>query len=214
MRRIKFAFYCSGKASRVIKFYESRSLEEFSVDFVFYDGGISEVEKKLENLFDSNVLLYKNPTGLKGKDLSQDVSNVLLENMQRLGVNYLFCFGDKVLKPNLIDCYKNRIINFHPSLLPAFSGMNAIDKALASSVQILGNTAHFIDYGIDTGPIIMQSVLSRLSFNDYEDVLKLQLIMLERIWKLLERNRIVVEDNRVLITGLEESFEERTFFSL
>lgn len=214
MKKIKFAFYCSGKASRVIKFYESRSLEEYSVDFVLYDGGLSEVEQKLKKLFNSKVLLYKNPNGFKGKDLSQEVSNILLGNMQRLGVDYLFCFGDRVLKPNLIDFYKNRIINFHPSLLPAFPGIKAIDQALASSVQILGNTAHFIDYGIDTGPIIMQSVLSRSSFKDYEDVLKLQLHMLQRIWKLLEHNRIIVEDNRVLITELEESLEEQTFFSL
>jgi phosphoribosylglycinamide formyltransferase-1 len=214
MKKIKFAFYCSGKASRVIKFYESRSLEEYSVDFVLYDGGLSEVEQKLKKLFNSKVLLYKNPNGFKGKDLSQEVSNILLGNMQRLGVDYLFCFGDRVLKPNLIDFYKNRIINFHPSLLPAFPGIKAIDQALASSVQILGNTAHFIDYGIDTGPIIMQSVLSRSSFKDYEDVLKLQLHMLQRIWKLLEHNRTIVEDNRVLITELEESLEEQTFFSL
>ena len=214
MKKVKFAIYCSGKASRVFNFYESRSLEEYSVDFVLYDGGIPEVEQKLEKLFYSKAHHYKNPNCLKGKYLSQEVSNILLENMQRLGIDYLFCFGDKLLNPNLIDVYKNRIINFHPSLLPAFPGIKAIDQALDSSVQILGNTAHFIDYGVDTGPIIMQSVLSRSHFKDYEDVLKLQLQMLQRIWKLLEHNRIIVVDNRVSITELDVSLEEQTFFSL
>jgi phosphoribosylglycinamide formyltransferase-1 len=212
--KIKFAFYCSGKASRLIKFYECRSLEEYPISFVFYDGGISEVEQELRRLFKDLVILYKNPHDLKGKDLSQEVSSLLLENMKKIRVDYLFCFGDRILKPNLIDSYKNKIINFHPSILPAFPGIKAIDQALDSTVQILGNTAHFVDYDIDTGPIIMQSVLSRLSFNDYEDVLKLQLPMLERIWKLLEFNRIKVENNKVLINKIGESLIENTFFSL
>lgn len=214
MKKIRFALYCSGKASRVLKFYESKSLEEYSVDFVLYDGGILEVELKLDKIFNSRVLHYKNPNSLKGKYLSQEVSNILLENMQRLGVDYLFCFGDKILKSNLIDSYKNKIINFHPSLLPAFPGVNAIDQALASSVQVLGNTAHFIDYGIDTGPIIMQSVLSRSSFKDYEDVLKLQVPMLQRIWKLIENNKIKVENGKVLISEFEERLENDIFYSL
>lgn len=214
MKKVNFAIYCSGKATRVINFYESRSLEEYYVDFVLYDGRISDVEQKLEKLFNSKVLFYKNPNCLKGKNLSQEVSNILLQNMKRLGIDYLFCFGNKVLKPNLIDVYKNRIINFHPSLLPAFPGINAIDQALDSSVQILGNTAHFIDYGIDTGPIIMHSVLSRSSFKDYEDVLKLQEPMLQRIWKLLENNNIKVEDNKVLFTELDRERKNYTLFSL
>lgn len=214
MIKIKCAFYCSGKASRIIKFYENRSLEEYPVSFVFYDGEITEVEKELKRIFNSKVFSYKNVNALKGKNLSQEVSSLLLENMQRYGVDYLFCFGDRLLKPVLIDAYKNKIINFHPSLLPAFPGIKAIDQALNSSVQILGNTAHFIDYGIDTGPIIMQSVLSRMSFNEYEDVLIMQLSMLERIWKLIECNRIKVNNNKVLITELHENLNKNTFYSI
>lgn len=214
MIKIKYAFYCSGKASRIIKFYENRSLEEYPVSFVFYDGEITEVEKELKRIFNSKVFSYKNVNALKGKYLSQEVSSLLLENMQRFGVDYLFCFGDRVLKPVLIDAYKNKIINFHPSLLPAFPGIKAIDQALNSSVQILGNTAHFIDYGIDTGPIIMQSVLSRMSFNEYEDVLIMQLSMLERIWKLIECNRINVNNNKVLITELHENLTKKTYYSI
>jgi phosphoribosylglycinamide formyltransferase-1 len=214
MIKIKYAFYCSGKASRIIKFYENRSLEEYPVSFVFYDGEIVEVEQELKRIFNSKVCSYKNVNALKGKDLSQEVSTLLLENMQRFGVDYLFCFGDRILKPILIDAYKNKIINFHPSLLPAFPGIKAIDQALNSSVQILGNTAHFIDYSIDTGPIIMQSVLSRMCFKEYEDVLIMQLSMLERIWKLIECNRIKVNNNKVLITELHENLTGKNFYSI
>jgi len=60
----------------------------------------------------------------------------------------------------------------------------------------------------------MQSVLSRSNFHDYEDVLKLQLPMLERIWKLLENNRIEVKNNKVIINEIGEIFKDETFFSI
>jgi phosphoribosylglycinamide formyltransferase-1 len=131
--------------------------------------------------------------------------------MLEFKIDFLFCFGDRILKGRILEVYKNKIINFHPSLLPAFSGLNAIDKALNSSVQILGNTAHFIDEGIDTGPIIMQSVIPRNSYTCYEDVLSLQIPMLLRIWELIDSNKITVIDNLVVVKSL---INKDPFFSL
>ena len=109
------------------------------------------------------------------------------------------------------DIPKYGSVCFHPSLLPAFPGVKSIDKALNYSVQILGNTAHFIDEGIDTGPIIMQSVISRAYFKCYEDVLSLQLKMLKKIWSLLEKDKIRVTKNKVTI---DEVTNKNTFFSI
>ena len=75
----------------------------------------------------------------------------------------------------LLEAYRNKIINFHPSLLPSYPGLNAIDKAIEGNSLLLGNTAHFIDEKVDTGPIIMQSILPISLFNHYEDVLSLQI---------------------------------------
>jgi phosphoribosylglycinamide formyltransferase-1 len=79
--------------------------------------------------------------------------------------------------------------------------LNAIDQALKSSVKLLGNTAHFIDEGIDTGPIIMQTVIARDAFRHYDDVLDLQTDMLKTIWELLDQNLIDIENNSVRING-------------
>jgi phosphoribosylglycinamide formyltransferase-1 len=195
----KYGVYCSGNAGRILKFYETRDLVDFPVNFVFYDGGISDVSRKLLQLFDIKLVTFENEGKLKGKMLSQYVSNLLLQNMQDREIDFLFCFGNIILKKNLLDVYKNRIINFHPSILPAFPGLKAIDQALASSVQLLGNTAHFVDDGIDTGPVIMQSVIKRNNFSCYEDVLKLQLPMLEKIWLWLDEDKISLNNNLVKI---------------
>lgn len=198
----KYAFYCSGGASRVLKFYSVFSLDKYPFEFVFYDGKRNNISKQLSEKFGNKLIEYaanKNP------------SDFLLDKMLEFKIDFLFCFGDRILKGRILEVYKNKIINFHPSLLPAFSGLNAIDKALNSSVQILGNTAHFIDEGIDTGPIIMQSVIPRNSYTCYEDVLSLQIPMLLRIWELIDSNKITVIDNLVVVKSLRN---KDPFFSL
>ena len=75
------------------------------------------------------------------------------------------------MKNPLIQKYDKRIINFHPSILPSFKGLNAIDQELKAKVRFLGNTAHFIDEGIDSGEIIIQSAMFRSDYEEYEDVL-------------------------------------------
>lgn len=209
--RKKYAFYCSGKASRIIEFFEDKNKDLCSVSFVFYDGEDSETIEILKKLFDSKLIVYFNINNFTGRILSQNVTDRLLENLVKAKVDYLFCFGSKVLKDNLIDIYKNKIINFHPSILPSFPGKTSIDQALATNVQVLGNTAHFIDSGIDTGPIIMQSVMSRRDFNCYDDVLRLQLPMLEKIWNLLDEDKISVQENLVII---DSEKGESNFFSI
>lgn len=62
----------------------------------------------------------------------------------------------EILSPEFIRRFKGRIINVHPSLLPAFRGIHAIEKALDYGVRVSGVTVHFVDEGVDSGPIILQ----------------------------------------------------------
>lgn len=62
----------------------------------------------------------------------------------------------QLLAPSFIARFSNRIINVHPALLPSFPGLDAIGQALAHGVKITGVTVHFVDEGVDSGPIIMQ----------------------------------------------------------
>jgi len=65
----------------------------------------------------------------------------------------------KIISPEFVKKYKNRIINIHPALLPAFPGLNAQKQAIDYGSKYSGCTVHFVDSGVDTGPIILQSVV-------------------------------------------------------
>lgn len=62
----------------------------------------------------------------------------------------------EVLQPEFVRRFDGRMINVHPSLLPAFPGVRAIEQALEHGVRVTGVTVHFVDEGVDTGPIILQ----------------------------------------------------------
>jgi phosphoribosylglycinamide formyltransferase-1 len=62
----------------------------------------------------------------------------------------------QLLSPPFVDRFRNRIVNIHPALLPAFPGLDAIGQALEAGVETTGVTVHFVDEGVDTGPVILQ----------------------------------------------------------
>jgi phosphoribosylglycinamide formyltransferase 1 len=62
----------------------------------------------------------------------------------------------QLLSPEFVARFRNRVVNVHPALLPAFPGLDAIGQALAAGVEVTGVTVHFVDEGIDTGPTIAQ----------------------------------------------------------
>lgn len=98
----------------------------------------------------------------------------------------------RILSPLFVRAYKNRIMNIHPALLPAFPGVNAVRQALSYGVKYTGCTVHFVDEGVDTGPIILQSVVPVYD-DDTEEKL------LERIHR--EEHRIYPEAIRLFAEG-------------
>lgn len=77
--------------------------------------------------------------------------------LDRAGIDLVAMAGYMaLLSPELVQRYRGRIINVHPSLLPSFPGLDAIGQALAYGVKQTGVTVHFVDEGLDTGPIIAQ----------------------------------------------------------
>ncbi len=62
----------------------------------------------------------------------------------------------QLLSASFVERFRNRIVNIHPALLPAFPGLDAIGQALAAGVTVTGVSVHFVDEGIDTGPVLLQ----------------------------------------------------------
>ena len=81
----------------------------------------------------------------------------------------------RLLTPEFIAEYRNRILNIHPSLLPLFPGAHAHRDAIANGARISGCTAHFVDEGIDTGPIIMQRTVN-IEDNETEESLSKKIL--------------------------------------
>ncbi|MSV33405.1 MAG: phosphoribosylglycinamide formyltransferase [Nitrosarchaeum sp.] len=95
----------------------------------------------------------------KGSRLEYDKK--IISTLEKYGVtpkNGLVCLAGfmRIISPEFVKKYKNRIINIHPALLPAFSGLDAQKQAIEYGSKYSGCTVHFVDSGVDTGPIILQ----------------------------------------------------------
>jgi len=74
----------------------------------------------------------------------------------------------RVLSPEFVSAYRGRILNIHPSLLPKFPGLDAQRQALAAGERLSGCTVHFVDEGVDSGPIVVQRSVPILPGDDVE----------------------------------------------
>jgi phosphoribosylglycinamide formyltransferase-1 len=178
---MNFGFYASGGASRlkIMTVHYPEDLADTTV--VVHDGEpVVELRQNLQRL--SIPLIEHRP--------ESDISDTVLRAFRKYRVDYGLCFGDRILRGEILKSYEFRIINFHPSILPDFPGLKAIDRALAAGTKELGNTAHWIDAGVDTGPVIMTSRISRAYVHSYEDILGLQIPMLRQCLQWLREGRI------------------------
>ena len=98
----------------------------------------------------------------------------------------------RLLSPYFIAAFRNRILNIHPSLLPAFPGLEAQRQALEHGVKYSGCTVHFVDESLDAGPIVLQAVVAVLDADTPET-------LAERI--LREEHRIYSEAVRIVLEG-------------
>lgn len=201
---MNFAFYVSRKATRLKKILEEGRREFLKdIKIVFSDDSNTVYLKDELSKYNIEYILfdYKNIVIEKGERKNLILSNKMLEIFKEYRIDYCFCFGSHILEGELLKVYENKIINFHPSILPSFRGRKAIDQAIESGAQVLGNTAHFIDDGVDTGLIIMQNIVSRSIFEKYgyDGVLDKQIPMVYSIYKALKLNKIKIYNRNVII---------------
>lgn len=112
----------------------------------------------------------------------------------------------QLLTPSFLAEFAGRVINVHPALLPAFAGLRAVEQALQYGVKVFGVTIHFVDEGVDTGPVILQRAIELPQARDAEEVLAhvhpLEHEMLTEAVQLIARGVVRVDPvnpRRVLI---------------
>lgn len=111
----------------------------------------------------------------------------------------------RILSPLFINKYKNKILNIHPSLLPAFPGANAHKDALIYGAKISGCTVHLVDENVDSGPIIMQTSVE-INEDETEESLSEKILfhehkMLPKALQLMCSNRLNIEGRQVTINS-------------
>ena len=103
----------------------------------------------------------------------------------------------QLLDPAFLARFPQRVVNVHPALLPAFQGIGAVEQAVAYGVKLFGVTVHFVDEGVDTGPIIAQRALelpSRLSAADVRAALRpVEHDLLTDVVALIARGAVTVD---------------------
>ncbi|MGB4661648.1 MAG: phosphoribosylglycinamide formyltransferase [Mobilitalea sp.] len=176
---------------------------------------------KIEVVISNNKSAYALERAKKHGILAEAVSKKDFENREQFDealMKVLDCYHVDlvvlagcllILPEKMVRKYKNRIINIHPSLIPAFCGdgfygLKVHEAVLARGVKVTGATVHFVDEGTDTGPIILQKPVM-VQDDDTAKVLQ-QRVMEQAEWeilpeavRLIAENKIVIENNIVKI---------------
>ena len=156
----------------------------------------------LEHARQHRVLeIWLNPKDFGDRAAYDEALRRLLDE-HRVGLVCLAGFM-RILTPGLVRAYAGRIVNVHPSLLPAFPGLAAQRQALEHGVWVAGATVHFVDEGVDTGPIILQASVP-VHADDTEESLSARILVEEhRLYpeaiRLFAEGRLTIAGRKVLI---------------
>ena len=142
----------------------------------------------------------------KGKRLQFDKEIIsTLREYKVTHTNGLVCLAGfmRIISPYFIKEYKNKILNIHPALLPAFPGLDAQKQAIEFGAKYSGCTVHFVDEGVDTGPIIIQEIV-KISNNDTEKTLTKKILAKEheiypKAVELFAKKKLSIKGRRVKI---------------
>lgn len=163
---VKIAVFASGNGSNfqsIVDSVKSGQLDATVELLVCDKPNAYVIERAQQNEIEAFVF---NPKNYLSK--TEFESEITLE-LRKRGVQYLILAGYmRLIGPTLLHAFENRIINIHPSLLPMFPGKDAIGQAIAAGVDTTGVTVHYVDEGMDTGPVIAQESIAIMEHDTAE----------------------------------------------
>ena len=176
------------------------------LDTCLTPGFPAEIVAVISNRPDAVGLKYAQALGVpaigldhKAYDSREAFDDALHEALRIAGVEFICLAGYmRLLTPGLIARWADRIINIHPSLLPAFRGLRAHEQALAAGVKLAGCTVHIVRPEVDSGPIIAQAAVPVL---DGDDADSLAARVLEAEHKIYPLALKLIAEQRVRIVG-------------
>ena len=172
----KLAVFASGRGSNAQALYEAMQEGRIkaSIEVVVTDHGDAGIVERAKSWNVPVVVIERK--GFASKEAFEQAQIDAIAPYQVDGIvlaGYMRLLGETFIAP-----YENRILNIHPALLPSFPGLHAQGQAVAKGVKIAGCTVHFVDLGMDSGPIIMQNTVPVYA-SDTEESLAERLLPVE-----------------------------------
>lgn len=148
------AILASGNGSNFHAIVQAQRKGKFcaNIKLLITDKETAFVRRRAERLGIKDI--FVNPQRFKTR---QEFDKELVKILKKEKINLVILAGFmRILSPYFVNSFKNKILNIHPAILPAFKGANAIKKAFDCGVKFTGVTVHFVNEEVDAGPIIMQ----------------------------------------------------------
>jgi len=186
-KKTRVGVFVSGSGSNLQALIDAKIPSVEIVVVVSNNPDAYAIERAKKNKIPVEVIDHRNYSS------REDFEREIQKRLDRYKIDLIALAGFmRILTPLFIRNYKHRIMNLHPALLPSFPGTNAVMQALMYGVKFTGCTVHFVDEGVDTGPIILQAVVPIYDTDTEES-------LLERIHK--EEHRIYPEAVRLFGEG-------------
>jgi formyltetrahydrofolate deformylase len=134
----------------------------------------------------------------------EEHEEIILEILKNYEPDYLILAKYmRILTPNFVSIFKNRIINIHHSFLPAFIGVNPYEQAFKRGVKIIGATSHFVTEQLDEGPIIVQEIISvnhKYTVKDMKQAgREVEIAALSKALRLVFEDKVFLSNNKTII---------------
>ncbi len=211
MKKVKLGILVSGRGSNlqaIIDNIEKGALSAEIAAVISDQADAYALERARKH---SIPAVHVSAKGYRGKRDAYDA--LLVKEMRNRGVELVCLAGFmRIITPTLISAFPGRILNIHPALLPSFPGLHVQKAALEHGVKFSGCTVHFVDEGMDTGPIIIQAVIPVLD-DDTEDSLSARILKQEhriysRAIQLYAEGRLSIDGKRVSASGDKASADD------
>ncbi len=168
MKPIRLAILASGQGTNAVSIIESCSTP-VRTEIVISDQPLAPVVKKAQNLGVKTYIVEK-------KSSKQDHESEILKILKHYKIDWICMAGYmRILSENFLNEFsswhenKSQVVNIHPSLLPQYPGLNSIERAYQDKVAEGGASLHYVDSGVDTGPILYQSKVALDSNHTFAD---------------------------------------------
>lgn len=197
---INIAILASGKGSNFSAIVQAQRKGLFSanIKLLITDKETAFVRQRAKKIGIKDI--FVDPEKFKNRG---EFDKELVRILKKEKINLVVLAGFmRILSPYFVKSFKNKILNIHPAILPAFKGADAIKKAFDYGVKFTGVTVHFVDEKVDHGPIILQEIVKITSYMKIEElesaVHKLEHRLYPLVIKLFVENKLTIKNRRVI----------------